>query len=611
MASLLPLLFILAILLHSQSTIVDAAYLNESEYIALNALDPESKDFAYNATSIPELMQDQRAFRSSLSKRSDRQFYDFYWKVESGDRLRAVATLTSLDSDLDRAWLGIGFGNTMLNANFIICHLNQNGPSVRIHRHSEVDGYYASRSQEDSTPVERLKRGVGAVDWRKGTLVPGTVSSFAMKQAHGFGMAVVWLVVFPAMIFYSRFFRSTPNWIRVHYTVQSAGAHAFVGIFLVIGSVAQVALGLSILYPWVEPRGREFWYMYMIVVALWIIAFVASEIYFARRRPSKVFGKSPHRGDIQKGPPPIPGAVLEKLEAAQISKKDANSLAVKTFSWADIAAGDRALPDVSLAQQPRATRTNRPLSLPIDMSDTYQHSLTENDWRLLHRARRRNVHSYAAIQRLASYLVGELNDAENSPDEYRRYAITAKEMVSSGSGGWMRETSGGPIFLLRFCLLHPTPENFVEPLFVPGDTVEVQARVGGRPVAFEVLVRVKPGGLMSSWLAQQKPGERQVKIRGPVGRRWLNPSMTHQLPPSPTHQPLLSIASYDPSTSDELELPLTSLPTRIRITVLASIRSASDASGTDVFRAAELSYPDHMMCICGWFKVSAALDEGG
>ncbi|KAJ3114097.1 hypothetical protein HDU96_002557 [Phlyctochytrium bullatum] len=934
---------LLLLLLLSYIAIPTAAdYISVGDYVAKTGhLPPEDKDFQYNSSSLPALLQDPQAFRYRLSRRpasgfgSPAQQYNVTWRVETGDVLHVVMSFYSPGpGSIDRGWIGLGFGSTMLSANVIICHLNpptpKEGGHVRIHRHSEVDGYYASYSLEDSAPVNRIDggfvdetgfcewrvqlaaipssrngsliwafqpknlyntavksyftyhgnedwaRGTAKVDWRKGDLVPGTVVSFAMKQAHGLGMAAVWLIVFPSMVFYSRFFRSTLHWIKVHYTVQSIGAlgvfaflivillnyinwshphaifgitlislmvfqislgvlnrlkflrdslrflfkpikaaHAVLGAMMMLGSIGQVYLGLQILYPWIEPRGKEFWYTFFAVVGFWLVAFLATEIYFTLRirlqrvryfnfasNDSKLRPKTPlpnpyqkkdslwqqalatigghelaaeggHKGAAGKNSV-VPAGVLARLEGAQADKQHSQLLSAKTFTWADIAAEvaggrllvvanrryvydatkwinshpggtlvlyavagtdisfdffrdsgfdaaevtpihqyasntpRRALPappptqnGASIAATLANGRTQRVLAEPIDMTDTFQHSLTAMDWRLIHRARRRNVHSLAAVQRLASYYVGELNDPlERSPDEYRRYAITAKELVSKGSGVWATSEgersgngfnisggsaraagrqgsrrsqsstssalgpSGGPIYKLRLCLLHPTPESFLEPVFVPGDTVELQARIGGEvvtrryspingnPVAFEIIVRVKPGGLMSSWLAQQKVGERQVKVRGPMGTRLLSPSpsLPEGVPKDilflaggtgitpclqiinclllPLHQSLKVIESYDPTAPDELELrpgdevmpyhhfmdgwarginrstgqdgvfplTLTRPPCRpdFKLTVIASVRSAADACGVEVLRAAELAYPEHI-----------------
>ncbi|KAJ3149489.1 hypothetical protein HK101_002034 [Irineochytrium annulatum] len=174
------------------------------------------------------------------------------------------------------------------------------------------------------------------------------------------------------------------------------------------------------------------------------------------------------------------------------------------------------------------TRAARPLSQPIPVADSQQHSLTQSDWRLILKARRTNVHSFNAIKRLASFMVGTIAADSSPSDEYRRYAITAKTVVS-------RDGAHSPTYLIRLGLLYPTRESMQEPCFQAGDAVELQVRVGdqvvsryytpigGNPVAFEILVKVKPGGVVSRWLAGQKVGDRQIKVRGPIGRRLLMP----------------------------------------------------------------------------------------
>ncbi|KAJ3113359.1 hypothetical protein HDU96_003495 [Phlyctochytrium bullatum] len=218
---------------------------------------------------------------------------------------------------------------------------------------------------------------------------------------------------------------------------------------------------------------------------------------------------------------------------------------------------DRTATTTAAAPAPTSAPVSSVLSAHPGDESSVHHILTPTDWRHITRARRHNVHSRDALKRLSHYLVGELRglDPNASREEYRRYAVTARTVEAPGSGGWTAAGAGpgenashrrsvvasrtvsrgsvaggaGPIVRLRLCLIQPTPELLKEPAFVPGQTVEVMARIGNKVVtrflapvsgsvaAFEVMLRIKPGGTMSGFLGFMKEGQRQVKVRGPIG----------------------------------------------------------------------------------------------
>jgi hypothetical protein len=171
--------------------------------------------------------------------------------------------------------------------------------------------------------------------------------------------------------------------------------------------------------------------------------------------------------------------------------------------------------------------------------------ITEQDWAKVRKARRTHVHTRLAIERLASMIVGELEhdldqdystlsskstligdcDTPFSPYEYRRYAIVAQEQVDDTT------------LRIKFCLVYPFDIRTKQPKsFLAGQYVELQTKlptgsritrsyypINGDITSFEILLDTKVNGLMTQYLVRQKPGERQVKIRGPFG----TPILTH------------------------------------------------------------------------------------
>lgn len=172
-------------------------------------------------------------------------------------------------------------------------------------------------------------------------------------------------------------------------------------------------------------------------------------------------------------------------------------------------------------------------------------SITSKDWKMIQKSRRTHVHSRLALQRLASLVVGEMENSaaassNSSTDtllerafdafEYRRYALTSSVVESA-------RNSSRKVLRLRFCILYPFDSRAGQPqFFQPGESVEIQVRtssgerfsryytpVSGDLSGFEVLIRLKSGGKMSEYLEKTGsiPGDRQFKIRGPFGKNFL------------------------------------------------------------------------------------------
>ncbi|KAJ3261620.1 S-methyl-5-thioribose-1-phosphate isomerase, partial [Borealophlyctis nickersoniae] len=426
------------------------------------------------------------------------------------------------------------------------------------------------------------------------------VSSFSEKQAHGFGMATVWLVLFPLSVFWARYLRSTSRWIIAHIVVQTVGTlgvitfltvilinsvhpdrphaqlgvsivslmgvqvtmgllnfcglwverfdrlrkwfqrvHYTIGASLLVLAVVQVGLGLDTLYPWVQPS----WVAYFSIVLGWITAFAVAETWFRfrvyRKDPGFTNGNQvvqaninftfdakfkPDRDTVDDGV----GMGMLGQSGSEGTGSDGTFVAstshtrgllphdLRSFSWDSLneavldgddyfhEAGFDAeqftfLPpappqrvdrrDASLLRQ--SSGTSLPVSPTQQRSSSFWEfsaetalpSLTEQDWKRILRARRTHVHTKLAIQKLAHLLVGELRPpalltptVTFDPTEFRRYAVTEKNLQTP-------LTTRTPVYSLRFCLLYPhaTPGPF--PAILPGQCVEIQARINGEWVS--------------------------------------------------------------------------------------------------------------------------------
>ncbi|KAJ3118735.1 hypothetical protein HDU96_009324 [Phlyctochytrium bullatum] len=316
-------------------------------------------------------------------------------------------------------------------------------------------------------------------------------------------------------------------------------------------------------------------------------------------------------------------------------------------------------------------------------------SLTEAEWRQVVKARRPHVHSRLAIEKLSTLLVGELVGDNGfplfveggqggqagltmfSPDEYRRYAIV-ETVIESGAG------TNQAVFRVKFCTLYPHDTRLNEPkVFIPGQCVEIQARVNnkyvsryftpisGNPACFEVLIKLEPQGALTPFLVRQKPGDRQIRVRGPFGTPAVNPERpfdvttgewAHRrlvfitagsgLAPAlqmvaflflPTYVPVYAYQSYEASNPDEISVyagdwviarthlldgwaeginlrtnqegifPLPITYPRCgpvpMVSILQSIRTEHDSFGGAMLQGAMLAYPEQL-------KVTTTITRG-
>ncbi|KND03392.1 uncharacterized protein SPPG_00880 [Spizellomyces punctatus DAOM BR117] len=666
------------------------------------------------------------------------------------------------------------------------------------------------------------------VDYTRATVEPIPLNPYPPKVAHGSLMFIAWLVILPMGAFISRYLRFIPNWIYFHLTAQLLGVliiitsfvvilatyinynyphailgttmigllclqlllglgnrkmlrsvlpysprrqfirifHRTLGYTLLLAAIAQVALGLRILFPFEERRGLAFWIVYIIVAGLWILLFLGTELY--RRLFLSVKDKTVPAPEVEQGNKfleagkPVPkgmtelakvqdekvypdllsydwrsldkavsdGAILVVAngryvyDASQwLRSHPGGQIILLAVAGTDISSDyfheagydaaeftpPRRIPlqraerqDVTTLHEsiPSTTPSNLAPDSLTSMSGTTEfmetsHYLTEEDWSKIVRARRTHVHTKVAIMRLSNLLVGELHpshkrwqkalnqgseptlvnqdvgdgndDAQNrlfDPEEYRRYALTSKTLVNPN-------TPGHPIFRLRFCLLYPYERRQGEPeIIYPGQAMEIQIRphadriplsryyspVHGNMMALEVLVKMYPGDGVSGYLGKQRLGERQFKIRGPLGDPLVGPerplgfggtgadwvpedmlfvSAGTGITPFlqllqylflPTSVPLLANGDYTPAMSDEIALhegdtivvqhhyldgwalgrnittgeegafplPKTHPRTSTKLTLLNAVHAPQDIIGTDLIDAVLLSYPRHL-----------------
>ncbi|KAJ3127398.1 hypothetical protein HK098_006387 [Nowakowskiella sp. JEL0407] len=206
--------------------------------------------------------------------------------------------------------------------------------------------------------------------------------------------------------------------------------------------------------------------------------------------------------------------------------------------------------NISQAMSSRIPELKSPVLEKIDQ--LRQSFITKEDWRLIQKARRIHQHSSKAARKITSMLVGELVDGSGTPlpavepgngkispfdpNEYRRYALTSKKLVSSNTN-----KSTSPVYLCRFVLLYPfnSRQNEPDAEFYAGQSVEIQMQIesktGGKPKivsrfytpisgtikCFDVMIKVIPTGELTPIFEKADRtllGVKQFKIRGPFGQ---------------------------------------------------------------------------------------------
>jgi hypothetical protein len=217
--------------------------------------------------------------------------YSFYWNV-TGNSLRGLMELDSTDP-LSYSWIGIGIGESMLSAEFIVCH-NLGNQSVTLHEHISVFSYAppvqrygeelmrpvlgsvqndriqscqferviatatsstGRKSLSATKPFKLLwayntasgvnysgsrftyhgnRRGAITIHLTNGFGLAATIPSFSKMQIHGYGMIALWLGVFPFGAYYARYRRNVEGWIIIKVLNQTVGVLIFLGFFFLI-----------------------------------------------------------------------------------------------------------------------------------------------------------------------------------------------------------------------------------------------------------------------------------------------------------------------------------------------------------------------------------------
>ncbi|KAJ3338628.1 hypothetical protein HDU91_001164, partial [Kappamyces sp. JEL0680] len=235
--------------------------------------------------------------------------YSFSWNVTVVDATPTLFGLMTLAGPS-----GIGFGQSMLDAQFIVCHNWHNDSSVTFHQHvstgiyfppdfdnprtvpltpvagktgsgiqrcvfsralSPNDGFHTDITgtismlwafNPDSKP--NFRGGLfdfhgfdymGRVQINYQTGVVSTISIIPTlhKKIHAFGMMFIWMVLLPAGVFLARYMRSYPGWLNVKIGIQ---------VFSVLGLVALIIVVSTNWYDVTSTHAKLGWSMLALIL---------------------------------------------------------------------------------------------------------------------------------------------------------------------------------------------------------------------------------------------------------------------------------------------------------------------------------------------------------
>ncbi|KAI8898145.1 hypothetical protein BC833DRAFT_620598 [Globomyces pollinis-pini] len=219
--------------------------------------------------------------------------FTLHWEITNkGTKNQEFYAALEYNGDINpskQQWFGIGFGKTMLDANFIVCQSN-NRAYVTIGQYRSQSGYSQPVLDESDTilltPVagfisskvgncvfkktmedlnlslninliwafnmestsdfgyHGLNHGFVSLNANTGSSNREDVNLITKKKIHGFGMMIVWLFVFPFGSFYARYLRFTHGWIIVKVTVSVAGVMGMLVCIFMVMTNGKTTMGI-------------------------------------------------------------------------------------------------------------------------------------------------------------------------------------------------------------------------------------------------------------------------------------------------------------------------------------------------------------------------------
>ncbi|KAJ1537145.1 hypothetical protein HK096_003473, partial [Nowakowskiella sp. JEL0078] len=424
---------------------------------------------------------------------------------------------------------------------------------------------------------QQRTHGILTFSWSAGTYMVGSVQTITVRMIHGIGMMSVWFIFFPFGLYFARYLKYVPGI-----------AQSFIGLYTVhqIENPAYLALWVTC----VSIPGIVFLILVGSEIKLYLRYFTTSKLEqeiiagkidtYEQFDPEETHQMLETSTENEVKPSRVKVVDRELIEKTE---KELTLDKIKQFTWKSLddavrnegkiyvvgngrfvydatqwinshpgghailysAAGTAGFdtseftPTIRWSTKSReriAARESHNQTSTITLgpnrtspnADSFRSisELTETDWQSIQKARRTHKHTRAGVERLSKIVIGEItNSSSTNIHQYQRYTIAEK---------------------------YTTPV-----LFEAGQSVEIQVAVkkkiyskfytptNGTMTAFDVFIKNYVNsegegiGVISSFLAKQKPGQSQIKIRGPFGEHMvrnsqilLSPRVKDPIPPN-------------------------------------------------------------------------------